>query len=212
MAVRFEENETWDNFHRDMYLHASAIPSNIDQVTRDKIGVIGGGSNNIAAPADYVKSIFTVNDQRKEATFFELYRLDEQNNPTKYYTTIVTKLSGTVTGGSRAFLDDIILYRYAEIMLSKAEAKNALGQDPSTEINAVRMRAYVDKIDQYEIVSGTKEENDYIILEERLRELSFEGKMWWDLVRLVKLWNCFLNFKTKVFLNIFFYGQYPTQF
>lgn len=186
MAVRFEENEVGSNVYRDMYLIMSAIPSNIDQATRDRIGALGGGSNNITVPTDYFKSLFTEDDQRKDATFFEIYRLDEQNNPTDYYTTIVTKFSGTVIGGSRAFLDDIILYRYADILLLKAEAKNALDQDPSDEINEIRLRAYGDNFAQHEFVSGTKEANDYAILEERLRELGFEGKRWWDLLRFGK--------------------------
>ncbi len=186
MAVRFFENEVGSNIFRDMYLIMSAVPSNIDQATRDKIGALGGGSNNITVPTDYYKSLFNDDDQRKDASFFEIYRLDSQNEPTDYYTTIVTKFAGTVIGGSRAFLDDVVLYRYADVLLMKAEAKNALNQDPSDEINAVRMRAYGNKFGQYEFVSGTKAQNDYTILEERLRELGFEGKRWWDLVRFGK--------------------------
>lgn len=48
------------------------------------------------------------------------------------------------------------------------------------------MRAYGDKFDEYSFTSGTIEENDEIILEERLREMAFEGKRWWDLVRFDK--------------------------
>jgi hypothetical protein len=186
MAVRFYEDEVGSNIFRDMYLIMSAVPTNIDQATRDKIGALGGGSNNITVPTDYYKSLFSEDDQRKDASFFEIYRLDDQNEPTDYYTTIVTKFSGTVIGGSRAFLDDIILYRYADVLLLKAEAKNALNEDPSNEINEIRMRAYGDNFESYEFVSETKEENDYIILEERLRELGFEGKRWWDLIRFGK--------------------------
>lgn len=186
MAVRFQENEVGSNVYRDMYLIMSAVPSNIDQDTRDRIGALGGGSNNITVPTDYFKSLFTDDDQRKDATYFEIYRLDDQNNPTDYYTTIVTKFSGTVIGGSRSFIDDIVLYRYADVLLLKAEAKNALNQDPSDEINAIRLRAYGDNYTQHEFVSGTKEANDNAILEERLRELGFEGKRWWDLIRFGK--------------------------
>ena len=48
------------------------------------------------------------------------------------------------------------------------------------------MRAYGDQFDNYAFTLGTVEENNEIILEERLRELAFEGKRWWDLVRFDK--------------------------
>jgi starch-binding outer membrane protein, SusD/RagB family len=49
-----------------------------------------------------------------------------------------------VEDGSRHFLDDLILYRYADVLLMIAEAKNALGQDPTPELNMVRNRAGLD--------------------------------------------------------------------
>ena len=85
--------------------------------------------------------------------------------------------------------NNIILYRYADILLMKAEAKNALGQDPSAEINEVRKRAYKDKYEEHIYVNSTKEANDAAILKERLLELAFEGKRWWDLVRFDKAFD-----------------------
>ncbi|EPR66595.1 putative nutrient binding outer membrane protein [Cyclobacterium qasimii M12-11B] len=186
MAVRFAELESaGNNYFNAMYLIGSAIPTNISDEAKETIGAIGGGSNNITVPTEYVKSLFTNDDQRKDASFYEIFTIGEEDALT-YYTTIVTKGSGTVIGGSRNFIDDIILYRYADVLLMIAEAKNALGEDPSMEINQVRMRAYGDQYSNYAFTSGTIEENDEIILEERLRELAFEGKRWWDLVRFNK--------------------------
>ncbi|MEX0884689.1 MAG: RagB/SusD family nutrient uptake outer membrane protein, partial [Cyclobacteriaceae bacterium] len=73
--------------------------------------------------------------------------------------------------------------RYAELLLLIAEAKNALGQDPSSEINMVRERAYGDDFPAFEFINGSQSENDEAILQERLFELAFEGKRWWDLIR-----------------------------
>ena len=94
-----------------------------------------------------------------------------------------------VEAGVRYFKDDVILYRYADVLLMKAEAKNALGQDPSAEINQVRQRAYGTAFAQHTFVSGSKEQNDDAILQERLLELAFEGKRWWDLVRFNKAFD-----------------------
>src|SRR5690606_15890217 len=185
MAVRFDEFEGGNNYFKDMYIIGSAIPTNIDQATRDKIGAIGGGSNNITIPTDYLRSIFSEDDQRRDATFFEIYTNDDQGNK-DYYTSIVTKGAGTVISGARQFKDDIIIYRYADVLLMKAEAKNALNQDPSAEMNEIRKRAYGDSFQDYEFSSGTKDENDEAILEERFRELALEGKRWWDLIRFGK--------------------------
>src|SRR5690606_14301315 len=86
----------------------------------------------------------------------------------------------------RIFTDDVVIYRYADLLLMKAEAKNALGQDPSDEMNEIRRRAYRDKFAEHIFVNGTKEENDEAILQERLFELTFEAKRWWDLIRFGK--------------------------
>ena len=71
----------------------------------------------------------------------------------------------------------------------KAEAENALGQDPSASINKVRLRAYGENFENHIFVNGTKAENDSEILDERLRELFYEGKRWWDLIRFDKVFE-----------------------
>ncbi|MBY5956496.1 RagB/SusD family nutrient uptake outer membrane protein [Membranicola marinus] len=185
MAVRLAEFETGGSYFQNMYIINSAIPSNITPETRQKIGPVGPG-NNIMVPTSYLKSLYEENDVRKEETFYEIYTKNEDGNPTVYYTTIVVKEDGLITGGDRQFIDDIILYRYADVLLMIAEAKNALGQDPAAEINQVRMRAFGDDFSGNEFVAGSKEENNEFILEERLRELAFEGKRWWDLLRFGK--------------------------
>ncbi len=70
-----------------------------------------------------------------------------------------------------------------------AEAKNALGQDPTEEINQVRERAYGSNFERHVFVNGTKEANDELILKERLFELALEGHRWWDLVRFNEEFN-----------------------
>jgi hypothetical protein len=84
-------------------------------------------------------------------------------------------------------VSDIILYRLADVILLKAEAKNALGQDPSAEMDAIRQRAYGAGYTPF--VNGTQQENDDAILKERLLELLLEGKRWFDLVRFGKAYE-----------------------
>ena len=79
----------------------------------------------------------------------------------------------------------------------KAEAKNALGQDPSEEMNLSRKRAYGDNFDKHIFVNRSKELNDDEILKERLLELVFEGKRWWDLIRFGKAFDIVPSLNNK---------------
>lgn len=105
-----------------------------------------------------------------------------------------------VPGSStRSFIDDYPIYRYADCLLGLAEAKVLLGEDPSTEINEVRKRAYGEEYfnaHQAEVAYpndtdasfydgntfvGSDADGVEAVLKERCREFLFEGKRWHDL-------------------------------
>ena len=188
MSVRFQDLESGINYFRYMWIHASAVPGDAPQEVKDIVYPIGPGQGIIVASDEYRKQ-YTEDDTRKNASFLEIYSKDQETGENKFYVSVVLKGKGLVRDGDRIFADDIILYRYADILLMKAEAKNALGQDPSAEINEVRKRAYKDKYEEHIYVNSTKEANDAAILKERLLELAFEGKRWWDLVRFDKAFD-----------------------
>jgi len=80
-----------------------------------------------------------------------------------------------------------IVYRFAEILMFKAEALNHMGQgdDALALVKTIRKRAHASK------ASGTGESTDErslseYILNERCREFAFEGKRWYDVLRLAK--------------------------
>lgn len=177
-AVHFNDFEASNNMYSDMYMNALDIRDTYDEETLETIGTPGGF--NWWAPSATIRDQFTEDDSRKSGSFLEVYSNEEDDT---FITSIVLKGKGYSEGGTRRFLDDIVIYRYAELLLLIAEAKNALGQDPSTEINMVRSRAYGDNFAMYEFVNGSQQENNEAILQERLFELAFEGKRWWDLIR-----------------------------
>ncbi len=186
MSSRFQVNESANNCYEYMYLNASNAPSNITQATKDYIGVIGSGNagNSIMQVAAPVRALFTADDTRKLGTFYEIF------STTNAFITSITgsKGNGTVVSGIRHFKNDVMIYRYADILLMKAEAKNALGQDPAAEINLVRARAYgAANMGTHTFVNGAKDVNDAAILQERLLELCTEGKRWNDLRRFGKV-------------------------
>ena len=89
-----------------------------------------------------------------------------------------------------------IIYRLTDIMLMKAEALVELGSENFEEafnlVNAVSKRAVnsfspgTGEILKYSDYSESKENMEKLVLEERHRELMFEGKRWYDLLRQVR--------------------------
>ena len=150
---------------------------------------------------DHYWKTFRENDSRLTGTLKAVYQKQEDGS-IKYIAPFAYKFQGTTLEGSneRNWLDDYPIYRYADALLLLAEAKALLGEDPSTEINAVRERAYGseyfnahknevaypnDKGSFYNDnpFEGGDENVMEAILKERLREFFFEGKRWYDLRR-----------------------------
>ncbi|MEJ7769153.1 MAG: RagB/SusD family nutrient uptake outer membrane protein [Chitinophagaceae bacterium] len=196
MAVLYDASiPTADNFPRYGSISQVSFASlNVSQATLAAVGS-PPGENSVYTPSATVRSQFSIDDQRRNATFLELFQRDATGTVSTYNTSIINKGRGTVINGVRFFADDVVLYRYADVLTMKAEAKNALGQDPSTEMNMVRQRAYGTNFAANAFVAGSKAQNDDAILKERLLELAFEGKRWWDLVRFGKVFELVPEYK-----------------
>jgi len=194
MAITFKIGESpFQTFAHNMYSSSTAYPAYVPQSQRDIVGVPQVGNGNVWRIRDTVRNQFTNNDTRKAATYVDLMG----SAANQYYTNYGLKFNGTVASGLRELQSDYILYRYADVLLMKAEAKNALGQDPTTEMNLVRQRAYGPNFNSNVFVNGTKAQNDDAILKERLFELLLEGKRWWDLVRFGKAFDIVPSLKGK---------------
>ncbi|NQU85043.1 MAG: RagB/SusD family nutrient uptake outer membrane protein [Mariniphaga sp.] len=85
--------------------------------------------------------------------------------------------SGTIQGGC-----NWIVYRLADVLLMKAEALSQLERysEASNIINEIRERADVPPL----VLPNSKNVFEDAILEERALELAFEGKRWFDLLRM----------------------------
>lgn len=192
-ALRFQVGEATNNYSQFIYAQTDPMASFVNAgggvLTSDQAGasasdplkVAGGGT---IIRYEYKYDLFakydTATDLRARATFFDFYK-----NPITATTKFVNlrKFLGTMDGTNRSFADDVPIYRWAEAMLILAEIKNKQGQDPSAEINAVRLRAY--GTNPYPaFVNGSFEQNEIAIFEERGKELVAEGKRWYDLRRM----------------------------
>ncbi len=137
------------------------------------------GANRVGLNQSMINRLTTLpTDQRITNTFRIMY-----SNATPFATRgiLLTKYIGTTAGTSQIYNNDYPIYRYADVLLLLAEAKAKLGEDPSAEINAIRLRAYGAGYTPY--VNGSITANMNAILEEYLREFIGEGKRWWALRR-----------------------------
>ncbi len=138
-----------------------------------------GGANRVGMNQAMINRLTTLPaDQRITNTFRVMY-----SNAAPFATRgiFLTKYIGTTAGTSQIYNNDFPIYRYADVLLLLAEAKAKLSEDPSAEINAIRLRAY--GVGYTPHVNAGITANMNAILEEYLREFIAEGKRWWALRR-----------------------------
>jgi len=135
----------------------------------------------------------TYEDERIKASIYaqELLNVGDQWRTYGSYSPgdfIIWKYAGAAPDGlktrSSAVLRNAnwIVYRLADIMLMKAEALNQLGNDNEAIaiLNEIRTRAEVGTFNKPSSINNMED----LILEERAREFAFEGKRYFDLMRM----------------------------
>lgn len=134
--------------------------------------------------------LFDEDDTRKEGTLMAAY--EKVGAAYTYKGCFAYKFRGKTKEGDsyRTFADDYPIYRYADLLLLKAEAKSLTGGDPAGEINEIRERAYGENYDEqtmaYGKLAGDADGIEEVLLKERLKEFMFEGRRWYDLRRFGK--------------------------
>lgn len=144
----------------------------------------------------YYQSCFNVGDA--DATYFDVRKMVDKSmlsNPTS-----AASRPSASTGLERTnFGQNMIIYRLSDVMLMKAEALVQLADDAAdaTNENLAAAFALVKYVDDRAIGDdtandgvrlksadyNTKTDMEKLVLTERLRELCFEGKRWYDLMR-----------------------------
>jgi hypothetical protein len=132
---------------------------------------------------DFIKSIYkdTVNADIRYKKFF--FQAQSDAGQTIKFANI-TYADGSAKNDPR-LSNNIIIFRLADIILLRAEALNQLGRDNEalTLLNMVRKRANIPDYD------GIGDALTQEILNERLRELYYEGQSYYDLVRTTAIGN-----------------------
>jgi starch-binding outer membrane protein, SusD/RagB family len=130
---------------------------------------------------------YDVADKRRNATFYDYYKVDKSVTPPKVTirNTALVKFLGTIDANKRYFSDDWVVYREADRLLMLAEIVNAEGGDPTMYIKQIRDRAFGGPgNDPTPFVNSSKDANELAIFSERSKEFVYEGKRWYDLRRM----------------------------
>jgi starch-binding outer membrane protein, SusD/RagB family len=132
----------------------------------------------------YVVKLFTKydGDRRGGGKTYLPYNVDNNHYILwKYIGTTSSEFIMTPRNGNQESDADWIVYRYADILLMKAEASIELGNYSTAVqlINQIRKRAGIELIPE----SSNKSALLSTLLDERAREFAGEGKRWFDLVR-----------------------------
>ena len=189
-ALQYKQDEA-SNIYNNLTGRSTEINPQFNDMGVSMSDFIIAGANRYGQSEKTILLLDDNDDSRKDATFIRLY-IDDNDGagyPTytepAYFGSIFNKFLGQVIGSERIFENDVPVYRYADVLLLLAEAKNLLGEDPSGEINEVRQRAYgVNYVPAtHGYVNGTQADNANAILDERYKEFIGEGKRWWDLRR-----------------------------
>ncbi|HUH29155.1 RagB/SusD family nutrient uptake outer membrane protein [Gelidibacter sp.] len=188
-AIDYKQDEA-SNFYNSLTGRSTEINPQFNDAGQAMTNFIVDGANRYGQSEKTILLLDDNKDSRKDATFIRLYTDNNGGlgyptyNANKYFGSIFNKFFGRVDGSTRIFENNVPLYRYADVLLLLAEAKNFLGEDPSGEINQIRARALGTNYtiaDAY--VNSTPTANANAILNERYKEFIGEGKRWWDLRR-----------------------------
>ena len=172
------EYDFWGNNPQSSWLSTFMGPRNSDFVA---------GSYGWNLPTQEFMDEWEEGDLRKDLTVFyegcpdfdgKQYKASYSNTGYNVRKFLVTKAVSPEYNTNPA---NFVVYRYADVLLMKAEALNEMGQTEQAEtpLNIVRRRAGLGD------VSGLSQEamRERIIHERRM-ELAFEGHRWFDLIRI----------------------------
>jgi starch-binding outer membrane protein, SusD/RagB family len=135
---------------------------------------------------DLMDRVFTV-----DFTDDKNYDIRGDGGSVRAATSTVWKYVGASATGLRTLDQSFahwFFYRYADILMMKAEALNELGMGQEALDIVYQIRTRANALDATDLMPAANDKNliqDFII-EERAREFCFEGKRWYDVLRNAK--------------------------
>ncbi|WP_335964754.1 RagB/SusD family nutrient uptake outer membrane protein [Galbibacter sp. PAP.153] len=176
------------DYNEQAGMYASTVTSrdvNVDPVLNPDVPTSTSfNARHNYRPSEIIINLFTNdNDQRATRTFIPILTQDGNDADTEPDVLSISqnKFKGTDFNNDTFYDNDIIVYRWADMLLLRAEAKAALNQATGAiaDLNIVRNRANIGEYNGPTDKASVEKE----ILDERGRELFLELKRYWDLVR-----------------------------
>ncbi|WP_448633470.1 RagB/SusD family nutrient uptake outer membrane protein [Pedobacter panaciterrae] len=178
LAAYFQRDEAGGNYGVNALPYLTGVDGalNLDKIPYAQTSANGQGAYQISPKS---KALFT-NPDDKRIPYTWITELQASGPKISW----ITKYSGNIYADGRVSDNDLIIYRLSDIFLMKAEAYAGLNNIPLAieYLNKVRQRANTGNYTASTIKSDVERE----ILDERGRELFFENKRWYDLVRFHK--------------------------
>ena len=185
-AIYFSNTETSignaGNFVFQAALTVGALFDEEGNNLGDPLNLCGTGVHRNEYREALIRS-YDKEDARRAGTFFEAY--DSPDPDKRNFGSCVIKYMGHVENGARHYDSDVILYRYADVILMLAEVENGLGNYGAAAgyINQIRERAYKG-VDYPVFPTSDFAATELAILKERDKEFVAEGSRWFDLLRM----------------------------
>lgn len=184
LALYFNNTEATNNASQFYYQASIWVNSFYDEDGNqlgDPLDLKGGGMHRDEYKESFVKS-FDKADTRRSVTFHECYSSPDPANRT--FGSAMLKYMGHVDGSVRYLDSDVMIYRYADVLLLLAEAENFLGNQAAAAgyINQIRQRAYGPGYPEF--TASDFAATELAILHERDKEFVAEGCRWFDVVRM----------------------------
>jgi hypothetical protein len=185
--MRFLDNEATNNASQFLYSDNTFVGAKYDANKKkmgDTLNLRGNGLLRNEYTWAHFQS-FNLLDSRRNATFLDYYNL--KDGAIVDGGTVLRKFLGIINStNNRVYIDDIPVYRYADVLLMLAEVENKKGGDPSTYINEIRKRAFGTNYNAatHAYVNSDFATNELAILLEKDKEFVFENKRWFDIVRM----------------------------
>ena len=177
-----------DDYKSTSMLMASQVFNAIDENANGQQGQKVHFSRN---DYRYWNNVYDANNE-------EALQLSIRKMVTASGSTVATNsTTGTAKVNERAFKEfrqNWIVYRLTDIMLMKAEALVEIAANDSDKVNLQQAFQLVQAVNQRSMALNSndtlkwdnfksKQAMELLVLAERERELCFEGKRWWDLMR-----------------------------
>lgn len=179
LSAYFQRDETGGNYGVNALPYLTGVQGalNLDSIPYVQSSGNGQGAYQISPKSKALFSTYP-NDKRIPYTWVT----ERQTSGPKI--SWITKYPGTKYTDDRISDNDIIMYRLADLFLMKAEAYAALDNTPQAIIYLNKVRVRTGNGDYTGATDKATVEKE--ILDERGRELFFENKRWYDLVRFYK--------------------------